>query len=101
MTPYWLSRHAEISGSYSVRPDYLEIPTGGVIFGRLIRVQLAPPRNLSKEDDVTVTITVAMDTVYAHGVHHDPYFGIRALSALRHLVILTTPYIYHAFMLKQ
>ena len=76
MTPYWLNKHAEIFGSYSVHPDYLEIPTGGVTFGRLIRVQLAPPRNLSKEDDVTVTITVAMDTVYAHAVHHDPYFGI-------------------------
>ena len=76
MTPYWLSKHAEISGSYSVHPDHIEISTGGVTLGRLIRVQLAPPRNLSKEDDVTVTITVAMDTVYAHTVHHDPYFGI-------------------------
>ena len=76
MTPYWLSKHAEISGSYTVRPDSLDFPSGGISYQRLIRVQLVPPKTLSKEDDVTVTITVAMDTIYADANDHDPYFGI-------------------------
>ena len=75
MTPYWLSKHAEISGSYTVRPDYLEI-LSGFTYQRVIRVQLVPPKTLSKEDDVTITITVAMDTTWADSNDHDPIFGI-------------------------
>ena len=77
MTPYWLSKYAEIFGSYTVRPDYLELLADtGTTYGRLIRVQLVPPKTLSKEDDVTVTITVAMDTTHADANNHDPIFGI-------------------------
>ena len=75
MTPYWLSKHAEIFGSYTVRPDYLEI-LSGFSYERLIRVQLVPPETLSKEEDITVTITVAMDTTHADANDHDPIFGI-------------------------
>ena len=75
MTPYWLSKHAEIFGSYTVRPDYLEI-LSGFTYERLIRVQLVPPKTLSEEDDITVTITVAMDTTHADAYEHDPIFGI-------------------------
>ena len=72
MTPYWLCKHAEISGSYTVCLNYLEISSGTTIFGRAIRVQLVPPKSLS-EEDVTVTITVAMDV---DSNNHDPVFGI-------------------------
>ncbi|XP_065892642.1 uncharacterized protein [Dysidea avara] len=75
MTPYWLSKHAELFGSYTVHPDYLHFLAGSSN-ERLIRVPLVPPKNLSKEDDITVTITVAMDTVWADANVHDPVFGI-------------------------
>jgi len=65
MTPSWLSKHAEIIGSYTVRPDYLQILSGAADFERVIRVQLVPPKTLSKKDDITVTITAAMDTILA------------------------------------
>ena len=77
MTPYWLSKYAEIFGSYTVRPNYLELLADtSNSYGRLIRVQLVPPNKMSKEDDVTVTITVAMDTTHADANNHDPIFGI-------------------------
>ena len=76
MTPYWLSKHAELFGSYTVRPYYLGFLAGTTTYGHLIRVQLVPPKILSKEDDVTVTITVAMDTIHADAYDHDPIFGI-------------------------
>jgi len=76
MTPYWLSKHAEISGSYTVGPDYLQILSSTTTYQRVIRVQLVPPKALSKDDEVTATITVAMDTVWADATDHDPIFGI-------------------------
>ena len=62
---YWLSKHAEIFGLqvYTVCPDYLELLADTTTYGHLIRVHLVPPETLSKEDDVTITVTVAMDTI--------------------------------------
>ena len=78
MTPYWLSKHAEIFGSYTVRPDYIDLlaSTNSYSYERLIRVQLFAPDTLSNKDDITVTITVAMDPYWADTYNIDPIFGI-------------------------
>ena len=77
MTPKWLSEHATIHGSYTYKPNYLEI-LAGTDLQHVLQVQLVSPSVLANDDGkcVTVTMTIAMDTVWADANDHDPHFGI-------------------------
>jgi len=77
MTPSWIHNHGTIFGPHNVQSTYLEIlPTSGVTWQHGLQLQLVPPHVLSSTDSVTVTITVAMDTVLAENKDHDPTFGV-------------------------
>ena len=78
MTPKWIYKHSTIFGPHAVYTRYLKIyPTTGVKWQHGLQQQLVPPGVLSSTDSVTVTITVAMDTVLADSRNdHDPSFGI-------------------------
>ena len=77
MTPKWLAKHATIHGSYTYKPNYLEI-LAGTDLQHVLQVQLVPPGVLTNDDSkcVTVTMTIAMDTVWADDSDHDPNCGI-------------------------
>jgi len=77
MTPKWLTQHATIHGSYTYKPNYLEI-LAGVLFQLVLQVQLVPPGVLTNNDNecLTITMTIAMDTTWADSNDHDPHFGI-------------------------
>ena len=55
-------------GSYTYKPNYLEI-LAGIYNQHVLQVQLVPPGVLTNDDDdskcVTVTMTIAMDTLWA------------------------------------
>ena len=77
MTPKWLAKHATIHGSYTYKPNYLEI-LSGITNQHVLQVQLVPPGVLTNNDHkcVTVTMTIALDTVWADSRDHDPFFGV-------------------------
>ena len=77
MTPKWLAKHATIHGSYTYKLNYLEILVG-IGSQHVLQVQLVPPVVQTNDDHkcVTVTMTIAMDTVWADSNDHDPNFGI-------------------------
>ncbi|XP_065892616.1 uncharacterized protein [Dysidea avara] len=63
---------------YTYKPNYLEI-LAGIENQHVLQVPLVPPGVLTDNDDskcVTVTMTIAMDTVWADSNDHDPSFGI-------------------------
>ena len=76
MTPSWLSNHSAIIGQHSLNPQYLEILSTNVDLQRRMQVQLVPPKILTSTDCISVTMTIAMDTVLADSRDHDPSFGI-------------------------
>jgi len=77
MTPRWLTQHATIHGSYTYKPNCLEI-LAGTAQQHVLQVQLVPPGTLTNDDRkcVSVTMTIALDTVWANGRDHDPFFGV-------------------------
>ena len=77
MSPKWLAKHATIHGSYTYKPNYLEI-LAGISSQHVLQVQLVPPGVLTNDDIkcVTVIMTIAMDTMWADSNDHDPSFGI-------------------------
>ena len=77
MTPKWLSEHATIHGSYTYKPNYLEILAGSAN-QHVLQVQLVPPGVLTNDDSqsLTVSMAIAMDTTWADARDHDPLFGI-------------------------
>jgi len=77
MTPKWLTKHATIHGSYTYKPNYLEILAGNAQ-GHALQVQLVPPGVLTNDDHkcVSVAMTIALDTLWADGRDHDPFFGV-------------------------
>ena len=77
MTPKWLAKYATIHGSYTYKPDYLEILAGSAN-QHVLQVQLVPPGALTNDDHkcATVTMTIALDTVWADSRDHDPFFGV-------------------------
>ena len=77
MTPKWLAKHVTIHGSYTYKPNYLEI-FSGTDQQHVLHVQLVPPGFLTNDDSkcVTVTLTIVMDTVWADSRDHDPLCGI-------------------------
>ena len=76
MTPSWLQNHSNITGPHSLNPQYLEFLPSTVVYQRLLQIQLVEPDILTSTDCISVTITIAMDTVLADGGDHDPTFGI-------------------------
>ena len=80
MTPYWLAKHSIINGKYTVNPQYLELDPTTVLgqpkFQLALKVNLIAPYILESTDDITVTVTIAMDTELANSGDHDPSFGI-------------------------
>ena len=78
MTPKWLRKYATIHGSYTYKPNYLEILAGTTDHQHVLQVQLVPPGVLTNDDSqsLTVSMTVAMDTTWADAKDHDPSFGI-------------------------
>ena len=80
MTPRWLHKHAIITGNYTVSPHYLELAPTTVVgqpkFQLALQVKLVAPDILKSTDDVTVAMTIAMDTSLGENTDHDPSFGI-------------------------
>ena len=77
MTPKWIHSNAVITGPFALYPQYFDIlPTTGASFERALRVQLVDQNILTSPDNVTVTVTVAMDTTLADNSDHDPILGI-------------------------
>ena len=64
MTPKWLSEHATIHGSYTYKPNYLEILAGTTDHQHVLQVPLVPLGVLTNDDSqsLTVTMKIAMDT---------------------------------------
>ena len=77
MSLKWLSSYATIHGSYTYKTNYLEI-LAGISNQHFLQVQLIPSGVLTNDDSkcVTVTMTIALDTVWADANDHDPRFGI-------------------------
>ena len=75
MIPDWLCKHSTITKPFTVYPKYLET-FAGTANERLIQTELIAPNILTTTDSVTVTLTIAMDTVLADSADHDPIFGI-------------------------
>lgn len=77
MTPKWIHKHSTITGPHALYPKYFEIlPTTGDNWQRALQVGLVSPGILTSTDDVTITITAALDTVLADSTDHDPSFGV-------------------------
>ena len=80
MAPRWLHKHAIITGNYTVYPHYLELAPTTVLgqpeFQLALQVKLVTPDIVRSTDDVTVAVTIAMDTSLANSEDHDPSFGI-------------------------
>jgi len=75
MTPDWIHSNFTKTTPFSVYPEYYEIPPGPVANQQTLQLQLVPPGILSFTDCITVSITIAMDTVVAQR-DHDPKFGV-------------------------
>ena len=75
MTPEWLYKHATLTKPFIVYPKYLDILPGSS-YGRALQAELIAPNTLSATDDIAVTMTIAMNTVFADSNDHDPIFGI-------------------------
>ena len=75
MIPDWLYKHSTITKPFTAYPKYLEI-LAGKADERLIQAELIAPNILTNADSVVVTLTIAMDTVFADSNDHDPIFGI-------------------------
>ena len=80
MSPYWLHKHAIFTGNYTLYPHYIEIAPTTVLkqpkFQLALKVNLIAPYVLQDTDDVTVSVTIALDTELANSGDHDPSFGI-------------------------
>ena len=74
MTSDWLYKYSSITKPFTIYPKYLEIPAG-TADEHLIQAELIAPDILTTIDSITVTLTIAMDTVLANG-DHDPIFGL-------------------------
>ena len=69
MTPKWIEKNANISGSHALYPQYLEISsTSDAHQQRALQIPLVAPNILTSTDSVTVTVTVAMDVSYASSI---------------------------------
>ena len=71
-----MKNHSNITVPHSLNPQYLELLPSTVVYQRLLQIQLVEPDILTSTDCISVTITIAMDTVLADGGDHDPTFGI-------------------------
>ena len=77
MSPKWLTKHATIYGSYAYKYNYLDILAGAATYGHILRVPLVPPGVLPDHGEcVSVTITIAMDPIWANIRDHDPIIGV-------------------------
>ena len=77
MTPKWIEKNANISGSHALYPQYIEISsTSDAHQQRALQIPLVAPNILTSTDSVTVTVTVAVDVSYASSNDHDPTIGI-------------------------
>ena len=78
MTPKWIEKNANVSGSHALYPQYIEIcSTSDARQQRALQIPLVALNILTSTDSVTVTVTVAMDVSYASSNDHDPTIGIR------------------------
>ena len=71
----YMYKHSIITKPFTVYPKYLEIPAGKA-HEHLLQAELIAPNILTATDSVAVTLTIAMDTVLAKSIDHDPVFGI-------------------------
>ena len=77
MTPKWIHKNAVITGPFALYLQYLEVlGTTGGYHQRALQVQLIAPNVLTSTDNITVTVTIAVDTAIADGTDHDMTFGI-------------------------
>ena len=77
MTTKWIHNNAVINGPFALYSQYFAIlPTTGNTHQRALQVQLVAPNILVFNDNVTVTVAVALDTAIANGNDHDIIFGL-------------------------
>ena len=77
MTPTWLYNNARIDGPHGLFREYFEVfNTPPYLLHRALQVQLIPPGILVSSSNVTVTLTIAMDTILANSIDHDPWVGV-------------------------
>ena len=77
MSPKWIHSNAIITEPHALYPQYFAIlSTTGARFKQALQVQLVAPNVLTYNDSVTITVTVAVDTILADNGDHDPIFGI-------------------------
>ena len=77
MTPKWIQNNALITGPFALTTEYLDIlPTKGDVYQRALQVQLVASNILISTDNVTITVTAAMDTTVADSGDHDIIFGV-------------------------
>ena len=77
MTPKWIDYNAVITGPHALYPQYFEIAaTTGVALQRALQIQLIAPNILTSNDNITVTVTVAVDKTIADLNDHDMIFGV-------------------------
>ena len=73
----WIHNNAVITGPHNINSQYLEIlQTTGANFQRALQVELVAPNILTSNDNITVKVTVAVDTTIADSNDHDPALGI-------------------------
>jgi len=77
MSPKWIHKNAVITGPFALHSKYFEIvSTTGNDYQRALQVQLIAADVLKSNDNITVTITVALDTKVADSGDHDISLGI-------------------------
>jgi len=78
MTPKWLSKHATMYGLYTYKPNCLGATTE---CEHVLQVPLVPLGVLTSDYShcPSITMTIAMDTMWADSRDHDPHFGISKL----------------------
>ena len=77
MTPKWIHNNAVINGPFALYSQYFTIlPTTGNTHQHALQVQLVAPNILVFNDNITVTVAVALDTAIANGNDHDIIFGL-------------------------
>ena len=77
MTPTWLHTNAIINGPHGLFQEYFEVISAPQQpLHRALRVQLVPPGILAATSHVTITLTIAMDTILANSRDHDPIIGV-------------------------
>ena len=79
MTPKWIHNNAVIIGPHALYPEYFKIvaiATTGVALQQALQIQMVSPNILTSTDNITVTVTIAVDKTTADKNDYDMIFGV-------------------------